>query len=43
MDKQEVLIERLARKQGITVETMIERIILRIREGFNNPDPIKRE
>lgn len=43
MDKQEVLIERLARKQGITVETMRERIVLRIREGFNNPDPIKRE
>lgn len=43
MDKQEILIERLARKQGITVETMREQIVLRIREGLNDSDPIKRE
>lgn len=43
MEKQEMLIERLARKRGVTVEVMKEQISMRIREGLGDPDSIKRE
>lgn len=42
MEKQETLIERLARKQGITVEEMREQIAMRIKEGLNASDPKRR-
>lgn len=42
MEKQETLIERLARKQGITVEEMREQIAMRIRKGLSDTDPNRR-
>lgn len=42
MEKQETFMERLARKQGITVEEMREQIAMRIRKGLSDNDPNRR-
>lgn len=39
---QEHIFERLAREKGITVEEMREIISVRIKKGWNDPDPQKR-
>ena len=38
MEKQEKFIERLARRQGITVEVMRDQIALRIKEGLKDSE-----
>ncbi len=42
MKKQETFMERLARKQGIKVEEMKEKIALRIKEGMSDADSHRR-
>ena len=42
MEKPKTLFERLARERGITVEEMRTIISVRIEQGMNDPDPVKR-
>ena len=39
MEKQETLLERLARKNNITVEEMYKQLRKKIEAGLNDPDP----
>lgn len=39
MEKQETLLERLARKNNITVEEMHKQLSKKIEAGLNDPDP----
>lgn len=43
MEKQETFMERLARKQGVTVEEMREQISIRITKGINDSNPQRRK
>ena len=40
--EREMLIERLARENGMTVEDMYRKITARIRAGMDDPDPERR-